>query len=71
MLDGTFAAIPTVATEVFDVSGAGDTFLSAFVYAREILDSDPEEALSLANRASGIVVSRLGTACISRSDLGL
>lgn len=60
--------VPTEAREVFDVSGAGDTALAAFgaaVGAGEPLDA----ALRIANAASGIVVSKLGTATVSAEEL--
>ena len=60
--------VPTEAREVFDVSGAGDTALAAFgaaVGAGETLKS----ALNMANVASGIVVSKLGTATVSAEEL--
>jgi len=31
--DGQFYSLPTKAKQVFDVTGAGDTFLAAIVYA--------------------------------------
>jgi D-beta-D-heptose 7-phosphate kinase/D-beta-D-heptose 1-phosphate adenosyltransferase len=60
--------IKTVAREVFDVSGAGDTViavLTAALTAGETL----EDAATLANRAAGVVVSHLGTAPISAEEL--
>jgi rfaE bifunctional protein kinase chain/domain len=56
------------AREVFDVSGAGDTVIAtlAFALARgETL----EEAVSLANRAAGIVVGKFGTAVVHPHEL--
>jgi len=60
--------IPTEAREVFDVSGAGDTALAAFGWAIGSGRALPE-AMRVANVASGIVVSKLGTATISRQEL--
>jgi D-beta-D-heptose 7-phosphate kinase/D-beta-D-heptose 1-phosphate adenosyltransferase len=60
--------LPTQAREVFDVTGAGDTViavLAASVAAGQALPS----AMSLANLAAGIVVSRLGTASVSVPEL--
>ena len=62
--------IPTEAREVFDVSGAGDTALAAFGWAVGSGRSLPE-AMRMANVASGIVVSKLGTATVSRRELEL
>ncbi|UCC55461.1 MAG: bifunctional D-glycero-beta-D-manno-heptose-7-phosphate kinase/D-glycero-beta-D-manno-heptose 1-phosphate adenylyltransferase HldE [Gammaproteobacteria bacterium] len=59
---------PAQAREVFDVTGAGDTViavLAASVAAGEGLSS----ATALANLAAGIVVGKLGTACVSAPEL--
>lgn len=60
--------IPTQAREVFDVSGAGDTVIAtlALAFAR---GASMGEAAQLANAAAGIVVGKLGTATIYRTDL--
>ena len=60
--------IPTVAREVFDVSGAGDTVISSFTLAIAA-GADPIEAAILANHAAGIVVGKLGTATVSPKEL--
>ena len=65
---GRTAEIPTVAQEVFDVSGAGDTVISCFTLALASGASKPEAAL-IANFAAGIVVSKLGTAVTDRKEL--
>lgn len=53
--------IPAAAREVFDVTGAGDTVISAFTLAIAA-GADPLEAAFFANQAAGIVVGKLGTA---------
>lgn len=60
--------IPTVAQEVFDVSGAGDTVISAFTLALAS-GANKAEAAYLANFAAGIVVGKLGTAVATRKEL--
>lgn len=60
--------IPARAREVFDVSGAGDTALSVLAVALAA-GATAREAAELANRASGIVVGKLGTATVSTSEL--
>jgi len=60
--------IPTVAQEVFDVSGAGDTVIAVFTLALAC-GSTKKEAAYLANYAAGIVVGKLGTATTSRKEL--
>jgi len=60
--------IPTVAQEVFDVSGAGDTVIATFTTAIAA-GASPVEAATLANHAAGIVVGKIGTATVSPEEL--
>ena len=60
--------IPTQAREVYDVSGAGDTAIALFTLAL-CASATAAEASDIANRASGIVVGKLGTATVSPSEL--
>lgn len=66
--NGRLTDIPTVAQEVFDVSGAGDTVIATFTLALCAGASKLEAAL-IANFAAGIVVGKLGTAVTSRAEL--
>lgn len=59
---------PTVAQEVYDVSGAGDTVI-ATLGVSIAAGASLEEAVRLANRAAGIVVGKLGTAVVTREEL--
>lgn len=54
--------------EVIDVSGAGDT-VSAVASAMLAVGSSLEEAAYTSNIAGGLVVCKLGTASVSRSEL--
>ena len=65
---GRITRIPTVAQEVFDVSGAGDTVISVFTLALAC-GATKEEAAHIANYAAGIVVGKLGTATTTRKEL--
>ena len=65
---GSMAYIPTVAQEVFDVSGAGDTVIAAFTLAL-CAGASKLEAAHIANFSAGIVVGKLGTAVITSSEL--
>lgn len=65
---GEHFSVPTVAREVYDVSGAGDTVVAALALARSA-GALPAEAVALANTAAGIVVGKLGTATASRNEL--
>ena len=55
------STFPTVAQEVFDVSGAGDTVIATFTLAIAA-GASPVEAAILSNHAAGIVVGKIGTA---------
>lgn len=60
--------IPTLAQEVYDVTGAGDTVVATFSVARAV-GAPYSEAARIANAAAGIVVGKVGTACASRDEL--
>ncbi|WP_298771554.1 bifunctional D-glycero-beta-D-manno-heptose-7-phosphate kinase/D-glycero-beta-D-manno-heptose 1-phosphate adenylyltransferase HldE [uncultured Shewanella sp.] len=60
--------IPTVAKEVFDVTGAGDTVISALATSLAA-GSELEQACAIANMAAGIVVGKLGTSTVTRLEL--
>lgn len=60
--------IPTVAKEVFDVSGAGDTVIACFTLAIAA-GATPVEAAIFSNHAAGIVVGKVGTATASPDEL--
>jgi len=60
--------IPTVAQEVFDVSGAGDTVIASFTLAIAA-GASPIEAAIVSNHAAGVVVGKVGTATVSPEEL--
>jgi len=60
--------IPTVAREVFDVTGAGDTVAAVFTLALASEASMPNAA-KIANCAAGIVVGELGTGSVTQGEL--
>ncbi|TMA70005.1 MAG: D-glycero-beta-D-manno-heptose-7-phosphate kinase [Deltaproteobacteria bacterium] len=59
---------PTVAREVFDVTGAGDTVLATCALALGA-GGTLEEATVLANHAAGLVVGKIGTATVGADEL--
>ncbi len=62
--------LPSLAREVFDVTGAGDTVVASLGAA--LAAGVPlEQAVSLANIAAGIVVGKLGAATVSPEELEL
>lgn len=58
----------SVAQDVFDVSGAGDTVM-AVIAASSAAKMDMETILELANKAAGIAVSKVGTYQVKRDEL--
>jgi rfaE bifunctional protein kinase chain/domain len=60
--------IPTVAREVYDVTGAGDTVISTLALGL-VAGLPILEAAMLANIAAGIVVGKLGTASVTPEEL--
>ena len=60
--------IPTVAQEVFDVSGAGDTVIASFTLAIAA-GASPIEAAIISNHAAGVVVGKVGTATVTPEEL--
>jgi len=60
--------IPTVAQEVFDVSGAGDTVIASFTLAIAA-GASPLEATIFSNHAAGVVVGKMGTATVTPKEL--
>ena len=67
--NGEIHHIPVVdKSEVFDVSGAGDTAVAAFILAIAS-GAKPVEATKIANVAAGIAGRKLGTATVSNEEL--
>lgn len=59
---------PTVAREVYDVTGAGDTVIASIAFALGN-DLSIEEAISFANLAAGVVVGKIGSATASLDEI--
>ncbi len=66
--DRGFFSIPTMAREVFDVTGAGDTVISVLALGLAA-GLRMREAAYLANIAAGIVVAKVGTAVAEQAEL--
>lgn len=62
------AHIPTVAREVYDVTGAGDTVIATLTLALAA-GATPVEAAVLANHSAGVVVGKVGTAVVTMDEL--
>ena len=68
LFDDQFRTHPTVAREVFDVTGAGDTVIAALGYALAV-KQDIDSAVILANLAAGVVVGKIGSATTSFKEI--
>jgi len=66
--NGVSHRIPTIAQEVFDVSGAGDTVISVYTLAYSS-GATPIISAHIANCAAGIVVGKVGAAVVSQDEL--
>ena len=66
--DAAALNLPAKAREVYDVTGAGDTVISALAAALAA-GEDLAEATAFANLAAGIVVGKLGTATVSIPEI--
>ena len=66
--DGIEGAVPAVAREVADVTGAGDTVVATLALAIAAGATFAEAAV-LANHAAGVVVGKFGPATVTRDEL--
>jgi D-beta-D-heptose 7-phosphate kinase/D-beta-D-heptose 1-phosphate adenosyltransferase len=60
--------VPTMAQEVYDVTGAGDTVIAALTLGLAA-GGDPVDAVLVSNAAAGVVVGKVGTATVDRQEL--
>lgn len=60
--------IPTLAQEVSDVSGAGDTVIAVYTLSL-VCGANPITAANIANCAAGVVVAKAGPAVVEKSEL--
>ena len=68
MQDGRVSNFPAQMREVYDVTGAGDTVISAFAMSLAA-ENDFEQATQVANIAASIVVSKFGAATVTAEEL--
>lgn len=66
--DGYMVHLSTNAQQVFDVTGAWDTFLASITVALKEWKS-LEDSVKFGNKASGVVVGKVGTAIIQKKDI--
>ena len=65
---GEMFSMPTLAREVFDVSGAGDTVVATLALALAS-GAGHAPAVALANRAASVVVGKFGTATVTPEEI--
>ena len=68
MYDDTLRTHPTVAREVFDVTGAGDTVIASLGFALAS-GYTIDEAVKFANLAAGVVVGKIGSATATLNEI--
>lgn len=66
--DDQLKIFPTVAKEVFDVTGAGDTVIASIAFALSA-GKDIEESAKFANLAAGVVVGKIGSATVNINEI--
>ena len=60
--------VPAETKEVYDVSGAGDTAISALAVALD-MGYELSRAVDFANRAAGVAVGRFGTTVVQKKEV--
>ena len=68
LLQDEVQRFPTVAKEVYDVTGAGDTVIASMAYALGVGKSIGESAV-FANLAAGVVVGKIGSATVTQDEI--
>jgi len=66
---GDMLLLPTLAKEVFDVTGAGDTVIALATAAALVPGGSLAEAAGVANLAAGVAVGKLGTARVTPEEI--
>ena len=68
VFDDNLRVKPTVAREVYDVTGAGDTVIASIAFALGN-NLDIDESIAFANLAAGVVVGKLGSATATLDEI--
>jgi len=66
--DNEVRKFPTVAKEVFDVTGAGDTVIASIAFALSA-GKNIDEAAQFSNLAAGVVVGKIGSATVTLDEI--
>jgi len=68
IFDETLKVFPTVAKEVFDVTGAGDTVIASIAFALSS-GKNIDETAKFSNLAAGVVVGKIGSATVTIDEI--
>ncbi|CAA6819225.1 MAG: ADP-heptose synthase (EC / D-glycero-beta-D-manno-heptose 7-phosphate kinase [uncultured Sulfurovum sp.] len=68
IFDDTLRTHPTVAREVYDVTGAGDTVIASLGFSLAC-GYDIDKAVKFANLAAGVVVGKIGSATATLNEI--
>ncbi|VAY87047.1 ADP-heptose synthase / D-glycero-beta-D-manno-heptose 7-phosphate kinase [hydrothermal vent metagenome] len=66
--NGEVVIKPTVAREIYDVTGAGDTVIATLGFSLAN-NSNIEDAIEFANLSAGVVVAKLGSATVTIDEI--
>jgi len=67
--DSDIIRIPAVTSEVYDVTGAGDSLLSALALSIPASGNNLEASIALGNYSAGVAVRKIGTTTVSPEEL--
>jgi D-beta-D-heptose 7-phosphate kinase/D-beta-D-heptose 1-phosphate adenosyltransferase len=70
LFDDSMRRFPTVAQEVYDVTGAGDTVIASLAFALSC-GSDIDTAAKFSNYAAAVVVGKIGSATATLDEIEL
>ena len=68
-VNGETKQIPAVTSEVYDVTGAGDSLISGISLALLASNGDVEVSMELGNYAAGVAVRKIGTTAVTPKEL--
>ena len=68
ILDDKLHKLPTIAKEVFDVTGAGDTVIAALAFMLA-QNEDILSSIQFANAAAAVVVGKIGSAVATKQEI--
>jgi D-beta-D-heptose 7-phosphate kinase / D-beta-D-heptose 1-phosphate adenosyltransferase len=68
VFDGDVQKFPTVAKEVYDVTGAGDTVIASMAFSLSA-GASIEKSCKFANLAAGVVVGKIGSATVTLDEI--